>query len=179
MESNNAINECQLESMIQMPEQMASQFNTHDHYFEEWVEKLRVSEDEILYALNCLNKNARFKLICKHLKPMSYLADYPDLLKSVHEMDANAVKALPENIFQLHLAQLTVADAFDDARSKRHYPYQSYDAQAFYGLRVLNKKTDLKFIKQMFVRSISHHAYPSAMDKLKRITSQAGFTHCA
>lgn len=146
---------------------LAKQFNTHAHCFIEWVDTLLITQAQIEYALAMFDKRQRFELICRKFQPQDYFIDYPLLLKPVWEMSGSDVKGLQPSIYSAHLSQLRQADDIDDKTSGRAFPYQQYDADAFIALRNITKKADEKFVRQLFRRSISHHTYPAAKQKLK------------
>jgi len=155
---------------MQTIEQLAKEFGTHDHYINLWITSLNITEEEISFSLASLDKMQRRTLMSEYLRPLPYLIEYPQLLNSVGYIDTDTIKSLPESIYNLHLEQLKIADSINDKINNRTYPYQSYDAEVFCTLRNSRKTTEISFIKKMFTRSISHHSYPKAKQKLRELT---------
>lgn len=150
-------------------EELASSFGTHDYIIEKWVNNLQITQDEIVFALANLDKRQRFNLMLQKLRPAPYLLEHPELIAQIQTVDVEKIKALPEDVYLTHFKQLQEADKIDDEVNKRQFPYSSYDAQVFCTLRHVKSKSDIKFIKGMFARRISHHSYPKARQKLSAL----------
>ena len=147
-------------------QQLASAFGTHDYCIESWINNLKLSKAEIDLALNQLDKMQRRTIMVEKLRPMPYLVEHPELINHVQRIGVDNVKALPVSVYEAHLEQLKESDRIDDNINKRSFPYNSYDAEVFIALRHSTKKADIKFVKEMLGRSISHYSYPGAKRKL-------------
>lgn len=150
-------------------QELASDFGTHDYCIESWVNNLKVSMAEIDFALTHFDKYQRRTIMSERLRPMPYLAEHPELINHVQRIGIENIKKLPESVYMTHLNQLKESDRIDDYINNRGFPYNSYDADVFCALRHSTSKVEIKFIKGMFGRSISHHSYPSAKRKLSTI----------
>jgi hypothetical protein len=146
--------------------EIAAAFGTHDYCIERWVNSLSITNDDIEFALTYFDKRQRFNILCKCLRPTEYLVEHPELISYIYEIDADVIKALPDDIFRKHHSALLLADKVLSERNQKVYPYNDYNAEAFCALRYATKKTDISFIKRMYVRSISHPSYPKARQKL-------------
>ena len=147
-------------------QELASEFGTHEHCIESWINSLKITEREINFALNHFTKAQRRTIMIDWIRPAQYLVEHNELINHVQRIGVDAIKALPVNVYEEHLAQLKVADRVKDEINNRSFPYNDYDAEVFCTLRHAKKKTDINFIKKMFGRSISHHSYPAAKRKL-------------
>lgn len=150
-------------------QEIAQAFGTHDHCIEYWVNQLKITANEIDFVLTHFDKRQRRTIMLECLRPMPYLVEHPELINHVQQIGVDNIKNLPESVYIAHLAQLKEADSINDTINKRSFPYNSYDAEVFCALRHSTKKIDIKFIKGMFGRSISHHSYPDAKQKLSTI----------
>lgn len=159
--------------------ELSSQFGTHENYFEQWVLELQISSEEINYAIEIFDKRTRFKIVSGHLKPSSYLIDYPFLLGQMHTMEVDLIQSLPDSVYSQHLTQLKRADNINNRIRNRSFPYQDYYAEAFCAIRHLKTKSELMFVRGMFTRSISHHSYVAAKQKLHNLVNGYGFNHSA
>lgn len=151
---------------------LAELFGTHNHCIQLWIDNLNITEDEIEFAIVNFTKAQRFKFITEYIRPSEYLLDHPELIDHVQRIGVDNIKSLPESVFLQHLEQLQNADRIGDLINKRSFPYNDYDAQVFLGLRHAENTSDIKFIKRMFGRSISHHTYPNARQKLNKMCQQ-------
>ncbi|MDC8832844.1 hypothetical protein [Alteromonas gilva] len=153
-------------------QELASEFGTHDHCLESWMSSLSITDNEIAFALAQFTKDQRRTIIIECIRPAQYLVDHPELINHVQRIGVDAIKALPVNVYEAHLAQLKETDQINNSINLRRFPYQDYDAEVFCTLRHAKKKTDIDFIKKMFGRSISHHSYPAAKRKLTAMALQ-------
>jgi len=153
-------------------QELAKAFGTHDHYIELWINKMKITKEEIEFALSNFDKHQRRRLMQEYIRPEQYLVEHPGLINHVQTMDIAMIKELPEQVFMTHLEQLQKSDNINDEINDRSFPYNSYDAEIFTTLRFLTKTADIKFIKGMFTRSISHSAYPKAKQKLTQLAQQ-------
>lgn len=153
-------------------EELAKMFQTHLDYFEKWIANLGITNEDIEYALKNFSKRQRFSLVVDNLKPLRYLVDYPFLLSNVHAMNVEDIKRLKPSVFSEHHGQLRFADDLWNTKNNRALPYQQYNAEAFYVLRHTSLKADIKFVQKLFRRSISHHTYPKAKEKLRFLVSK-------
>jgi hypothetical protein len=151
-------------------QQLASEFGTHDYCIESWINNLKVSKTEIDFALNHFDKYQRRTIMSEKLRPMPYLVEHSELINHVQRIGVDNIKNLPESVYIDHLEQLKESDRIDNKVNNRGFPYSSYDAEVFCALRHSTKKADVKFIKGMFGRSISHHSYPGAKRKLSTMS---------
>lgn len=149
---------------------LASEFGTHDDCIENWINNLKIVQDELVFALEHFNKAQRRRIMTEKLRPAAYLIDHPELINHVQHIGEDFIKSLPKNVFEQHLEALKVADAIDDKINNRSYPYHSYDADVFTALRHSTKRTDITFVRRLFTRSISHHSYSSAIAKLSALS---------
>lgn len=153
-------------------QELANKFGTHDYCIESWVLSLNIVEAEIDFALAHFDKNQRRSIMTHSMRPAPYLKEHPELIEYVQRIGVDNIKALPQDVFEAHLKQLKIADSIDDEVNKRAYPYNSYDAHVFNSYRHATKKTDITFIERLYGRSISHHSYRAAMDKLRVLSRQ-------
>ena len=150
-------------------EAIASEFGTHAHCIERWVVNLDIKEEDIELALSGFTKRQRHSMMIEYLKPSQLLIDNAELINHVQRVPLEVIKGLSESDFEEHLSALKNADNISDRLNKRAFPYNSYDSEVLLSLRKATKKGDLKFIRQMFVRKISHHSYPKARVKLREL----------
>ena len=153
-------------------ETLASAFGTHVHCIESWIQRLSITEQEIEFAMTNFNERERFDIFSQYIRPAQYLVENKELLKWVTGLSAETIKTLPESVFSAHLNQLIESDRLDDIKTNRTFPYNSYDAEVFTALRFAKKQSDIKFVKGMAYRKISHSSYPKARQKLKEMSEQ-------
>jgi hypothetical protein len=147
-------------------QELAKDFGTHDYCIESWINGLKITATEIDFALSHFDKYQRRTIMSEKFRPVPYLVEYPELINNVQRIGIDNIKKLPESVYMAHLEQLKESDRLDDSINNRAFPYNSYDAEVFCTLRHSTKKTDVKFIKGMYGRSIGHHSYPGAKRKL-------------
>ncbi len=145
----------------------AKLFKTHEHVIEKWINELNITTADLELAYAVFSPEERHRLMLNRLKPAAYLVDYPALINHSQRVGVENIKALPEAIYEAHLAQLIRADEIGNKTNNRTFPYQDYNAQVFSALRKATKKEDIVFIRKMFARKISHHTYPAAKAKLR------------
>ncbi len=146
--------------------ELATSFGTHTHCIERWINTLNISQDEIAFTIENFVKSQRRSIMVKKLRPAQYLVDHSELIEHVQQIPLEVIKAIPEDVYLAHLSALEIADRNDDKINNRTFPYNSYDAEVFKAYRHLTKQADIKFVRRMFGRSISHHSYRAAKQKL-------------
>ena len=136
---------------------------------ESWIEKVKPDPTLLQKSIKKLNKRQGFKMVVGKLAPKEYLFSKTELLEYTPNILPECVKGLSEEVFLAHLEQLRNAD---DIETDRKFPYDSYNAEAFIVFRYSKKNAELKFAKQMFIRSISHHSFPVARLKLRDLANK-------
>ncbi len=152
--------------------ELAAEFGTHEHCIEKWLLNLEITEDEINLALTKLAKPQRRSMMINYLKPTQFIIDRPELIEHSQRIALETIKDMNESDFEEYLSLVSNADYVKNRINGHSFPYNSYCSFVLLALRKATKKADIKFIRGMFGRKISHHSYPYARKRLEQMATQ-------
>ena len=139
-------------------EKLSASWGIEEYAIEDWLTRRPHSNLDVLDKVADLPKRTGAMIQSLNLEAQPYLLEYQGLLTYTWQLNIEMVRKLPQDIFDMHLANVQEAD-----RTGKNSRLS--DADTLIILRYAKRQADINFALKMYVRSISHSSYPSVLVK--------------